>query len=105
MTCRTRRRSIGGSGDIQSFAITTRAREERADARQDYIDELAERLIAGDIPSDAARVAIDAEKWQMAKEKPKVYDNKVENTIKLDESAQALWVAVTTGKIPEGAAE
>ena len=55
----------------------TRAREERADARQDYVDELSMKMLAGLIDPAAARVAIDAEKWQMGKEKPKVYGERV----------------------------
>jgi hypothetical protein len=50
-----------------------RAREERADARQDYIDELAAKVLSGALDPAAARVLIDAEKWQMGKEKPKTY--------------------------------
>lgn len=55
-----------------------RAREERADARQDEMDEIVHKMLAGDIKPDAARVAIDAIKWQMGKEKPKIYGEKIQ---------------------------
>jgi hypothetical protein len=62
------------------------AREHRADARQDRIDEIARKLEAGDLDPNAARVLIDAEKWQMAKEKPRVYGDKIEATHNIDAS-------------------
>ena len=54
-----------------------RAREHRADSRQDYIDELVGKLLTGDIDPQVARVAIDAEKWQMGKEQPRSYGDKL----------------------------
>jgi hypothetical protein len=55
-----------------------RAREDRADARQDEMDDIVQRMLAGEIKPDAARVAIDAIKWQMGKEKPKIYGEKIQ---------------------------
>lgn len=55
----------------------TRAREDRADWRSDRIDDIVARMIDGEIDSNVARVAIDAEKWQAGKEKPKRYGDKV----------------------------
>lgn len=55
-----------------------RAREDRADARQDEIDDIVQKMLAGAIKPDAARVAIDAIKWQMGKEKPKSYGEKIQ---------------------------
>jgi hypothetical protein len=54
-----------------------RARELRADARADRIDSYVTRTIAGEIDAQVARVAIDAEKWQAAKEQPRRYGDKV----------------------------
>jgi hypothetical protein len=54
-----------------------RAREARADARMDRIDEITNKVEAGELKPDVARVMIDAIKWQMGKEKPKAYGDKV----------------------------
>jgi len=55
-----------------------RAREERADWRSDRIDDIVGKMIDGEIDANVARVAIDAEKWQAGKEKPKRYGDKLE---------------------------
>jgi hypothetical protein len=55
-----------------------RAREDRADFRADRIDDYVTKLLAGEIDANQARVAIDAEKWQAGKEKPKRYGDKLE---------------------------
>jgi hypothetical protein len=53
------------------------AREHRADARQDYIEEILEETKTGKIDPQVARLIIDTEKWMMGKEKPKAYGDKV----------------------------
>ena len=53
-----------------------RAREESAHASADLIKELARRVAAGDLDANAARVAIDAEKWAAGRRKPKVYGDR-----------------------------
>lgn len=64
--------------DITTFSDNfARAREHRADARQDYIDEVVKETKAGTLDPQVARLIIDAEKWQMGKEKPKLYGDKV----------------------------
>jgi hypothetical protein len=55
-----------------------RAREHRADARADRIDEICDELHRGKLDPNAARVLIDAEKWQAGKEMPKRYGDRVE---------------------------
>jgi hypothetical protein len=55
-----------------------RAREHRADARADRIDDICEQLHAGKLDPNTARVLIDAEKWQAGREKPAVYGDRVE---------------------------
>ena len=57
-----------------------RARETRADARAEAIDDLAQRVIAGEIDPNAARVAMDAQKWLTARENPKRYGEKLDVT-------------------------
>jgi hypothetical protein len=54
-----------------------RAREHRADSRQDHIDEIVGKLETGGIDAQVARVIIDAEKWQMGKEQPRRYGDKL----------------------------
>lgn len=58
-----------------------RAREERADARQDHIDWISDQVRLGILDPAAARVMIDAEKWQMGKEKPKAYGERTTTDI------------------------
>lgn len=57
--------------------LYTRAREDRADMRNERIDEYKNSVLTGEIPPDVARVAIEAEKWQAAKENPRRYGDKV----------------------------
>lgn len=54
-----------------------RAREDRADWRASKIDEVVAQMLDAQVEPAAARVAIDAHKWQAGKEKPKVYGEKV----------------------------
>lgn len=53
-----------------------RAREDRADWRSARIDDVTSQVLNGQLDPAAARVVIDAEKWQAGKEKPKVYGDK-----------------------------
>lgn len=55
-----------------------RAREARADFRADRIDGYVAKVVSGELDPNAARVAIDAEKWQAGKEKPKVYGDRLQ---------------------------
>lgn len=57
-----------------------RAREDRADARSDRIDDICRRVGEGDLEPNAARIMIDAEKWQAGKENPSRYGDKVQHT-------------------------
>ena len=54
-----------------------RARELRADARADRIDEITSMIINGELDPQAAKVVIDAEKWLAGKEQPKKYGDKI----------------------------
>lgn len=51
----------------------TRARETRADVRFEKLQDLLDEVKAGAIEPHAARVILDAIKWQTGKEKAKVY--------------------------------
>lgn len=67
---------------IPAFAANYEvARLHRAEARQDYIDDIMRRLEAGLIKPDAARVLIDGEKWQAGKEQPKRYGDRVDHNL------------------------
>lgn len=57
----------------ERVARYARAREMRAHRFAERIHELAEATVAGDVRPEAARVAIDALKWQVSKMLPKVY--------------------------------
>ena len=58
-----------------------RARETRADSRADRIDEIVGMVVSGELDPNAARVAIDAEKWLAGKEQPKRYGDKIDHTV------------------------
>lgn len=61
----------------------TRAIQARAMAHAERIDDLAEQAVRGQIPADAARVAIEAKKWTASRLLPKLYGDKqqVEATV------------------------
>ena len=65
-----------------------RAREAQGDAYADRIDDVAERVLSGEIDPQAARVAIDALKWSAGKRLPKKYGDKlgldVQGAIKIE---------------------
>lgn len=57
-----------------------RARTGRAYRRSEEIDEIVSQVRAGEIDPNAARVAIDAIKWQSGKENSRVFGDKVQHT-------------------------
>jgi hypothetical protein len=59
-----------------------RAKEDSADSRADQIEEIGDKVLAGEYDPAAARVAIDAFKWTSGKHKPKKYGDRqvIENT-------------------------
>lgn len=59
-----------------------RAREESADLDAEKIQELAEKTLSGKYDPSAARVALDAYKWNAAKKQPKKYGDKLELDVK-----------------------
>ena len=70
------------------------AREDRADWRADRIDKICAKVESGDLDANAARVIIDAEKWQAGKERPKFYGDRIENRLAGPEG-EALKIIVT----------
>ena len=58
-----------------------RAKQDSADSRADQIEEIAEKVLAGEYEPQAARVAIDAFKWTSGKHKPKKYGDKIQQEI------------------------
>lgn len=61
----------------EAFADSyARAREARADRRAERIDDICMKVEAGEIDYNAARVIIDAQKWQAAHEAPKAYGDR-----------------------------
>ena len=79
----------------ESFRINYAcAREDRADWRADRIDKICAKVEAGELDANAARVIIDAEKWQAGKERPKFYGDRIENRL-ADPDGNALKITVT----------
>lgn len=64
--------------DADFSAQYARAREARADVRSEFIDEITDEVRAGTLDPNAARVIIDAEKWQAGKENSKRYGDKLQ---------------------------
>lgn len=85
-----------------------RARESRADARADRIDEIADEVKKGTLGANEARVIIDAEKWLAGKENSKRYGDKLDIggdlTIKLPDDQVESRVAFLLGKARAAAA-
>jgi hypothetical protein len=69
-----------------------RAREARADFRAERIDGYVQKVIDKSLPPDAARVAIDAEKWLASKEQPKRYGDKIAHVGGGDDDAPIRFV-------------
>lgn len=55
-----------------------RAQETRGESVAENIPVVVEKLLAGDITSDVARVAIDAYKWHSSKLMPRKYGDKIQ---------------------------
>jgi transposase len=55
-----------------------RAKEESGDSDQDRLDEIAEKVLTGELDPQAARVAADIIKWSASKKKPKKYGDKLD---------------------------
>jgi hypothetical protein len=55
-----------------------RAREANGDYHGSSVAQLAADVVAGIVPPDVARVAMDAHKWTAGRLKPKVYGDKLE---------------------------
>ena len=59
--------------DEIKFKQYARAKEESAHSDADYISNIAEMVLSGELDPNAARVAIDAYKWSSGKKNPKKY--------------------------------
>lgn len=67
-----------------------RAREQQADTLFDEIGDTARKAASGEIDPQAARVFIDAVKWQASKLRPKTYGDKLEVETKLSDTAASI---------------
>lgn len=74
-----------------------RARKLRAFRRVEDIDEIVEQVKSGVIDPAAARVAIDAIKWQASKEEPRVFGEKIEATHEVGESITKIVREIVRG--------
>lgn len=63
--------------DPAFLAEYNESRAFRAYSRGDKIDSITEMVLAGALDANSARVVIDAEKWQMTKEQPKMFGDRV----------------------------
>jgi hypothetical protein len=63
--------------DPAFLAEYNESRAFRAYSRGDKIDSITEMVLAGALDANSARVVIDAEKWQMTKEQPKMFGERV----------------------------
>ena len=64
--------------DEEFLLIYTRAIQARSLIHAERIDELAEMAVNGELPPDAARVAIDAKKWTASRLLPKIYGDRTQ---------------------------
>lgn len=72
----------GWMHDDEQFARDyTRALTQRSLVHADRIDDVVKRALAGEIPSDVARVAIDAAKWTASRLLPKIYGERQEVSV------------------------
>ncbi len=53
-----------------------RAREAQADFQADELRDLGKRALRGEVPADAARVAVDVLKWSAGRRNPKKYGDR-----------------------------
>ncbi len=63
--------------DAEFSGRYARAREARADARSEFIDDITEEVKIGSLGHAEARVIIEAEKWQASKENAKRYGDRL----------------------------
>lgn len=72
-------------GSVVPFANNyARARETQADSDADDIAAVRERMLAGELTPEQARVAIDSLKWSAGKRKPKVYGDRIQADVDLN---------------------
>jgi len=70
-----------------------RARSTRADTRSDRIDDYCRSVLDGELEPNAAKVIIDAEKWQAGREAPRRYGDKLDLNHGGQEGAPAIKVS------------
>lgn len=56
--------------------LYARAKEDSADADQDRLDQIAEKVLTGEYEPQQARVAADIIKWSASKKRPKKYGDR-----------------------------
>jgi hypothetical protein len=56
----------------------TRARQDQADYSADYLVDIGQEIIAGNLAADAARVLVDIHKWTAARRAPKKYGERLD---------------------------
>lgn len=81
---------------IESFgAQYARAKQDSGDSDADKIEEVAEKVLSGEIEPQAARVAIDAYKWTAGKKRPRKYGEKIQQEVGLSDGLAELIEAAS----------
>jgi hypothetical protein len=75
------------------------SREVRAEVRADQIDEYVRKVIAGEMPVDAARLAIDTAKWSASKLGPKRYGQRMQHSNDPENPMPVTGVIVVPAKL------
>ncbi len=63
--------------DVKLAQEYARACEDRADQKNDRVSEIIDKVEQGELDPNAARVMIDAIKWQACHERPKKYGDRI----------------------------
>ena len=63
------------------LAIHARARELQAEVQAERMEEVEERVLAGEIDPNAARVVLGSMQWRTERMAPKRWGNKVEHAV------------------------
>jgi hypothetical protein len=62
-----------------------RAKEDSGDSDADRIEEIAEKVLSGEIDPQQGRVAMDAYKWTAGKKRPKKYGDRVQQDVNIND--------------------
>jgi len=87
--------------DKEFFNNYVRAREDSADLDAEKVQEIADKTLKGEYKPEAARVALDAYKWNAGKKKPKKYGNNMDITTLGEKITGGTVIIQSEGESPE----